>query len=122
MAQRNFGSSTFTSIDHLNMSPVSAEINRCQQTRRSTANDQTIQRFGSRAHSRRQTAFRIFARFDEAPFGDASIRDARAFGLREPTVGRSTARLRLRISIKLMTFSGGGFFGRLLGQFGMLLF
>jgi hypothetical protein len=32
VAQWNFGSPAFASVNHLNMSPVSAEINRRQQT------------------------------------------------------------------------------------------
>ena len=45
MALRNFSGPAVASIDYMNMSPVSAEINRCQQPRRSAANNKTIRVF-----------------------------------------------------------------------------
>src|SRR3954471_11396758 len=53
VAQWNLGSPAFAGVNHLNMSPVSAEIDRGQQTCRAATDNKTIQRLSSGAHHRR---------------------------------------------------------------------
>src|SRR4051812_16840288 len=52
VAQRNFGSPAFAGVNHLNMSPVSAEINRGQQTCRAATDNKAVQRLSARVHHR----------------------------------------------------------------------
>src|SRR3954451_21018823 len=52
VAQRNFGSPAFAGVNHLNMSPVSAEINRGQQTCRAATDNKAVQRLSAGVHHR----------------------------------------------------------------------